>query len=252
MPPQTAQHDDSSVRQAIGQESQDIGFNRMAGMDVGYATQSAIDRKRIPDVPSFLTPLVTATQNAVGQQMGYKAQQQVSKQLNRALSPSPSQTVPAVQPQASPAPQTQTQTSSKVPSSAPGSTKATPQTSPKNSSDNSVSQSSPGHQETSQTKSASSSGAAPVSPSGTGEYTIQLGIYAAKENATALVNHLQDLNYTSHIIEGKSPEGSALYYVHSGDFKDYNTALDAVSQYVSQNIPGAIVVKVSKNGKGTS
>ncbi|MBY0501312.1 MAG: SPOR domain-containing protein [Alphaproteobacteria bacterium] len=255
MSPQTvpmSHHDDGGVRQAIGQESQDIGFNRIASSDVGYATQSAIVHKHIPDVPSFLTPLVTATQNAVGQQMGYKAQQQVTKQLNRAFSPSQSQTVPTTQPQTSPSSQPQTQTSSKVPSSAAGSTKSPSQTPQKNSSDNSDFQSSPGQQTTSQAKSGTSSETSSVSSNGKGEYTIQLGIYAAKENATALVNHLQDLNYTSRIIEGKSPEGSALYYVHSGDYNDYNTALDAASQYVSQNIPGAIVVKVSKNGKGTS
>lgn len=248
--PAPVSQDSDGLRQAMGQEGQDIGFSEIAGSQAAYATQSAIVHKHISDVPSFLTPLVTATQNAIGQQMGYKAQQLVTKKLSHAASPSKSQNAPTTQPQPSPA--TQSKPSSTIPSSGAGSVKTMPQSSQKNSSDNSAFQSSPGSQETSQTKSESSSETSPASSNVKGEYTIQLGSYAAKENAAALVNHLQDLNYTSHVVEGKSPDGAALYYVHSGDYKDYNTALDAASQYVSQNIPGAIVVKVSKNGKGTS
>lgn len=36
-----------------------------------------------------------------------------------------------------------------------------------------------------------------------------------------------------------------MYYVNSGFYKDYTTALNAGSQFASQNIPGAIIVKVS-------
>jgi cell division protein FtsN len=83
-------------------------------------------------------------------------------------------------------------------------------------------------------------------------YKIQLGAYAARDNAEALVSRLQALNYTSHVDQGKAQDGSAVYYVHSGVYKDYTTALEAASQFVSQNIPGAIVVKVSREDKSTS
>lgn len=77
-------------------------------------------------------------------------------------------------------------------------------------------------------------------------YTVQLGEYASLENANALVNHMQALNYASQITEGKAVDGSKIYYVHSGFYKDYTTAHQVASQFVKYNIPGVIIVKISQ------
>lgn len=50
-----------------------------------------------------------------------------------------------------------------------------------------------------------------------------------------------------YIIGNWKMNGGQLYYVHSGLYNDYGTALQAASQFTSQNIPGAMVVKVSSN-----
>lgn len=94
------------------------------------------------------------------------------------------------------------------------------------------------------------SSSAPPVPQGHEEgYTVQLGAFASPENANALANHLQSLSYMPQITEGKSPDGSKIYYVHSGLYKDYTMALNAASQFTSQNIPGAIIVKISPQHK---
>ena len=83
-------------------------------------------------------------------------------------------------------------------------------------------------------------------------YTVQLGAFASPENANALANHLQALSYFPQITEGKSPDGSKIYYVHTGFYKDYTAALNAASQFTAQNIPGAIIVKISPQHKSAS
>lgn len=85
-----------------------------------------------------------------------------------------------------------------------------------------------------------------------GEYTVQLGVYAASDNANALVNHLQSLNLISTVTEGKSGSGSQLYYVHSGRYNDYSMALKAASDFGAYSIPGAIVVKLPENNKSST
>lgn len=89
----------------------------------------------------------------------------------------------------------------------------------------------------------------PVTQEAEGGYTIQLGVYGFGENANALMNHLQALGYSSQVTEGKSPDGSTIYYVRSGFYKDYPTALSAASQFSAHNIPGAIIVKVNQQHK---
>lgn len=77
------------------------------------------------------------------------------------------------------------------------------------------------------------------------EYVVQLGTYASLENATDLMNRLQALNQQTQLLEGKASDGSKVYYVHSGHYKDYQTALSA-AQRAAQNVPGAIVVRSSQ------
>ena len=192
---------------------------------VASAADDAITSAAIPGVPDFLAPLVKATQTAVGQQADHKIQQQAGRQLAQPISSSP-QTPPPIGrlPQVShPQP-----SSSQLPitGGVQHPVVVTPPSTP--------------------------SSAPPSQTTGKEGYTIQLGVYAAKENADTFVNHMQALNYTSHIAEGKASDGSPLYYVHSGLYNDYTTALEAASQFVSQNIPGATVVNLSKEDKGAS
>lgn len=91
--------------------------------------------------------------------------------------------------------------------------------------------------------------ASDISPELRGGYAVQLGEYAAPENAHRLKAQLQALQHVARIVEGRSQEGETLYYVQSGHYQDYGTALEAVSQLASQRIPGAIVVKLPQAQK---
>jgi cell division septation protein DedD len=232
LPPQMAevpaQGGGGGVAQGVRQGAQDIGFSNIASTQAGYATQSAVANVRVPGVPSFLTPLITATQYAVGQQLGYKAQQRVGRGLSGAVSNAPQ---PSVSPQS-------------------GVGKQVNPLSPQN--DPNVMPSEPLSVKTPGESTQETPSPAPLSKGEKGDYTVQLGAYASKENAMSMVNHLRELNYSSNMTEGKSSDGNTLYYVFSGDYKDYKMALDAAYQYVAQNIPGAIVVKMTQKNKGTT
>jgi cell division septation protein DedD len=206
--------------------SQGGGVLQNIAGDAGYTAQSVLSNAPIPDVPSFLTPLVTATQMAVGQQLGYKVQQKLGNggrqsNSNNNLSPVPQTPLGAMPYQLD---STSPQRSNYAP---------LPLTPPQGSA--------------SPTENTPSS-----SYGGSEDYTIQLGVYASKENAAALVNQLQSLNFTSYTTESKAPDGRNLYYVHSGHYKDYSTAMEAASQFASKNIPGATVVRVSQKNGGAS
>lgn len=215
------------------QQSQQVTPTSATGSDAlqnyagqaGYATQSIVSNANVPNVPSFLNPLVAATQSAIGQQMGYKVQQQIGQ---RGQAPSPSAQPQTIVPLPSPnrAPPLQL--------GAPSASQPSRASIPASMSNQAL----------------SSAPKEAVFPSQEkGEYTVQLGVYASKDNASALMNHLQSLNLTSHITQSKDPNGSDLYYVHSGHYKDYNMAMQAASQFGAYNIPGAIVVNVSQNNK---
>ena len=200
--------------------------------NAGSITEDMVSNTTVSGVPAFLYPLVNATQSAAGKQLGHKVQQQVDRQSNASMPSTP-------QPQTNSPLNTQTQLPYQQPLSSPATSGPThfPAVMPQRKQP-AVPYS---HERTNSLPHQEDEG-----------YTIQLGVYAAKDNADALVNHMQALNYTSHIIEGKAPDGSTLYYVHSGLYKDYNAALDTASRFAAQNIPGAIVVKISKNDKGLS
>src|SRR3990167_4413589 len=86
------------VAQGLRSGAQSIGFGNIASGQAGYEAQSAVTGVRVSGVPSFLSPLVTATQYAVGQQLGYKAQQKVGQQLSQnPSSPQPQVAPPPIQ-----------------------------------------------------------------------------------------------------------------------------------------------------------
>ncbi len=194
------------------------------------AIPSAISTATIPNLPSFLAPFVTSAQSAIGQQSGYKTQQQLNHQKEQARS-SPLQTQHS-SPQQS---QRSTPYHSVTPSHLHTDEFPPPVIAPQNG--------------TSYQPSSFPQGSIPLSQGRNEDYTIQLGVYASKDNANSLVNDLQGLSFSSYITESKASDGTNLYYVHSGSYKDYTTALEAASKFASQNIPGAIVVKVSQENK---
>lgn len=214
------------------------GITQAVAGQVGPSTTDAITNAQIPNVPDFLSPFVTASQSALGEQLGYKAQQQANR-LNAGgeASSESSQTPPPGSKPGTPPPAP----SSALPGASPSSheTPSTPSQIPVVG---------PQSHATSPTppKTASASNVED------GDYTIQLGVYATEDNASALVNRLQGLNYISHLTEGKAPDGSKLYYVHTGLYKDYTSAVGVASQFASQNIPGAIVVKATQPEKTAS
>lgn len=238
MAPQMAEipAQEGGVVQNVRQGAQGIGFGGIASSQAGMATQSAVTGVRVPGVPSFLTPLITATQYAVGQQLGYKAQQKVGQGFSRGGATTPQPSAPS-QLSANPQPDMRKEMQMNPPS-------------PQNNSN--VMPSEPLSVKTPGESTQEMPSTAPLSQAEKGEYTVQLGAYASKENAVSMVNHLQELNYPSFMTEKKSADGNTLYYVFSGDYKDYKIALDAAYQYVAQNIPGAIVVKMTQKGKGTT
>ncbi|OJW48490.1 MAG: hypothetical protein BGO67_04460 [Alphaproteobacteria bacterium 41-28] len=199
----------------------------------GTLTQTAVTRATIPNVPSFLAPLVTATQTAAGQQLGHKVQQQVNRRTGQVEPPAP-------RPQPSSPPEFQSTTSYTQPG-APSPNHPFEETLATGMSE----------QKGTPSKSRTSEGSTPLSHGNEG-YTIQLGVYASKDNANALVNDLQALNFIAHVSESKGSDGTPLYYVHSGHYKDYTTALEAASQFATQNIPGAVIVKVSQKNVSAS
>jgi cell division septation protein DedD len=185
---------------------------------IGDAAGDAVGNYQLPiDVPDFLTPLVTAAQDAASQQAAdrtqniatwaYPSSTPAPAPQPTSVSPSPSQ--PLSQ-QSGPLPDNMPQPS---PSLTPVAFQASPQ-------------------------------------DGKGNYTIQVGVFAAKDNAEKLKDQLMSSNHLAYVTEGKSPEGTPLYYVHTGRYQDYDTASQAISSITAQqNVPGAVLVKLSQQGK---
>lgn len=192
---------------------------------LGETASDAVSNIKPPDTPDFLTPLITEAQDAAAKQAADKTQK-AAEQAQRSIEPS-------AQPSVSSQPQTLGSPQSSLPQQRHGLLPTqmleggTPAPSP------------------------SSTSAQPLSQA-EGTYSVQLGVYAAQENAEALKNKLQALNYTTYVTPGKSTDGNVLYHVHSGSYKSYATASEVASQFTSRNIPGAIVVKISKNGNDAS
>ena len=102
-----------------------------------------------------------------------------------------------------------------------------------------------------QTSAGNDSSSLSLSDEADGSYTVQLGVYAAPENADHLKSQLQALNHVATVAEGRDQEGQTVYSVQSGRYRDYATALEAVAQLSSERIPGAIVVKLPQTRKDT-
>lgn len=189
------------------------------GNRVGSAAEAAIKDADISGVPDALLPFVRAAKSEIGKRVGERTEDFVKQQL--APSPSPQQLYTPPHPSSmEPNPHSQTQL---------------PVVTSQNAS-------SPFPTDISMASSSQENGEG---------YTVQLGAYSLLENANALVNHMQSLNYPSEVIKGKTPDGNQEYYVRSGFYKDYTTALEAASQFSSQNIPGAIIVKTNQQHKST-
>ena len=246
----------------IQKESSDIGFGNIASTQAGLIAREQVSRTQIPGVPSFLTPLVTATQAAVGQQVERKTSRAVKSQLTPSTTPQTSTSPPTTTRQTTTQqPHTTTQPSSQqqTPPSQP-----TGGTQPSSSDSNTSSQqgsSSGDKSASSQDHTSQAGGIVPASAQAqttgssqqkNGKYTIQLGAYATQENADAFVRQMQLWNYPSKVVPQKGVGGTTLYYVYSGSYDKYTTALDAAAQIVSQYVPGAFVVKLPKESKGVS
>jgi cell division septation protein DedD len=217
---------------SVGNSSLGATLQGIASQQAGRAVQSTIREAKPTNLPSFLTPLVSATAEAIGKQAGQKTQQETSYLMNQAAS--------AVHGAVTAPTQKTSSTAAPPPSSVSTITPYTnaPATAPQSSAPSSP-----------QPSVVSPSSSIPSTSSE--NYTVQLGVYASKENASNLVSHLQGLSINSQITQSKVPDGGTIYYVHSGLYGDYNMAQEAASQFADQ-IPGALVVKVSENNTGRS
>lgn len=201
----------------------------IASQQAGRAVQSTIKEERPTNLPSFLTPLVSATAEAIGQQANQKTQQETSHLISQATSAVRGAIAPAQRISSTPVPPPSSVSTISPYTNAPA---TAPQPPPSSSPQPNVLSPSP------------------TTPSTSSEnYTVQLGVYASKENASNLVSHLQGLSINSQITQSKAPDGGSIYYVHSGLYGDYNMAKEAASQFADK-IPGALVVKVSENNAG--
>ena len=222
-PPQP-QYSSSGDGSSLGAQLQSI-----TSLQAGRTVESAITAAQPTSLPSFLTPLVSTTAGAIGEQAAKKTQQESSHLMNQAAS-----TIHKV----ITAPMQSTPSTTALPSF------STPATAPHSNAPTAAPQpSAPSSPQSSTTSSNSSTSSE--------NYTVQLGVYASKENASNLVSHLQGLSINSQITQSKAPDGGSMYYVHSGLYGNYNMAQDAAAQFADQ-IPGALVVKVSENNAGHS
>lgn len=225
-PPQP-QYSSSNGDSSLGTQLQSI-----TSQQAGQTVQSAIIEAQPTSLPSFLTPLVSTTAGAIGEQAAQKTQQETSHLMNQAASTihkvitAPTQSAPST---------------TALPSF------STPTTTPHTNAPTTTPQ--PSAHSSPQSSTVSPSWPPPSISSE--NYTVQLGVYASKENASNLVSHLQGLSINSQITQSKASDGGSMYYVHSGLYGNYNMAQDAASQFADQ-IPGALVVKVSENNAGHS
>lgn len=209
----------SSQGQTVTQASSPLQANAVDQM-IGDAAGNAVGNYQIPvNVPDFLTPLVTAAQDAASQQAENRAQSIATwaypSSSESAPPPKPTSSSPAL---SQPLPQKSAALSNDLPYSSPSLTPAV------------------AFQGASQERA--------------GNYTIQVGVFAAKDNAEKLKDQLLSSTHTAYITEGKSPEGTTLYYVHTGRYQDYDTASQAMSSITAQQkVPGAVLIKLSQQGK---
>lgn len=197
---------------------QPYNFERNLEQHIGSATETTLRGMALQGIPNILTPISRAIQTDVAKQVGIKTEDLLKQQL---------ETGPSYPQQQVPYPHGESYTPH--PAGGPAQLPVvTPHT---------AEPAVPSH---------------PVAQASEEGFTVQLGAFASPENANALASHLQSLSYLSQITEGKAPDGSKIYYVHSGFYKDYTTALNAASQFTAQNIPGAIIVRISPQHKSAS
>lgn len=211
----------SGFESAAAGEAKSLGLGNIAGSSADVQIQSAIASTNVPGVPSFLQPFVSQVKTALGQKAGSAASQAIQGGVNKAAASKPASTSSG----ASPA------SSSGAASSGGSSGSAA--------ADGSSSSSEAGP----------SAAAGSKSSSAEGDFTVQVGAYAAKENAESMLSTLKMKNYDAYIEDGKESSGQDIYYVRVGHYDSHQMAYTVATNFSDNNIPGATIVKVKDDKK---
>lgn len=84
-------------------------------------------------------------------------------------------------------------------------------------------------------------------------YSIQLGAYAARANAVDLMHQLQQkLAIPTFLVEGKSIDGTPVFYVRAGSYHPFGLAKAAAKSVAEQSNLTAVVVATSPGEKRLS
>jgi cell division septation protein DedD len=81
-----------------------------------------------------------------------------------------------------------------------------------------------------------------LSPPAQTLYSVQLGAYATKANAADLMHQLQELAIPTFLVEGKSAEGTPVFYVRAGAYHPFELAEAAARSIAEQSNLTAVVV----------
>ena len=196
-----------------------LGLGNIAGSSADVQIQSAIASTNIPGVPSFLQPFVSQVKTALGTKAGSAASQAIQGGVNKAATPKPAATSGG---------------GASSSSSAAGATS---------------SGSASGAGSSSDAGAGSGAVAGSKSSAAKGEFTVQVGAYAAKENADVMLNNLKMKNYDAYVEDGKEPTGQEIYYVRVGHYDSHEMAYTVATNFSDSNIPGATIVKVKDDKK---
>lgn len=79
-------------------------------------------------------------------------------------------------------------------------------------------------------------------------YAIQLGSFAAKENAQDLLTRLKEAQFSAYLVESKDADGGPIFCVRSGKFRRFNLAETGIGKFSGQGL-SAIVVAIKSTDK---
>lgn len=209
----------SGLEAAAAGEAKSLGLGNIAGSSADVQIQSAIASTNVPGVPSFLQPFVSQVKTALGQKAGSAASQAIQGGVNKAAASKPA-------------------SSSGASSSSSGAAA---------SGGSSGSAAATGSSSSSGTGSSAAAGS--KSSSAEGDFTVQVGAYAAKENAESMLESLKMKNYDAYIEDGKESSGQDIYYVRVGHYDNHQMAYTVATNFSDNNIPGATIVKVKDDKK---
>ncbi|MGL5784604.1 MAG: SPOR domain-containing protein [Alphaproteobacteria bacterium] len=83
-------------------------------------------------------------------------------------------------------------------------------------------------------------------------YSVQLGAYAARDNAIDLMHKLQGLTIPTFLVEGKNTDGTPVFYVRAGSYHPFGLAQTAAKSIAEQSNLTAVVVTTSSGEKRLS